>query len=241
MQIIDEAYEWSAANPDTTTVYKSQITKYDPDANGRYRHVGAQFKNSVLDRTAKNYTIANLYAIAWGGFDKAVQVGYENFPSERTIVEAKDTFRIASPTYYMDEEKMKRRFGSLGKWVKENTYCYTLVLHTADSSLLFKTMQRDLINVFGDKGSIEKRKVCRYEISGENNIKSAGRKPSMSITPYGATVVNMSMFSIFHTLKKYINVLRYGTIKLMPFIDETNWNGNLTLNFLLLIYQILVY
>lgn len=229
MQIVNEAVQRSLANPDTTTLFTSTLTRHMPDSlrYNRYRYVGPQFKHRVIDRTF-NYPISHLYSVAFGMYDAK---GFENYSIyDRVIVESKDSLKIQYPSYYSDLPP-----GALQAWKQENTYCYTLVLPPGqtDSLSRFKVMQRDLVRYFGYECRIAQRNVkCLIlKATGPNVSKTKGDTTMAKITTYGVVLKNQPIDHLLSGLQKYVNGIPLGTTRYLPVVDETGWKENIDISF----------
>lgn len=113
--------------------------------------------------------------------------------------------------------------GDYSTWVPQHTYCYDLLTPPMTLEKIREKMVNDLVNYFGYKAEIEKRKIKCFVIRSDKNVKraiSSGGKPQYNFSN------NQEPKSMTNQpISKLIYYLNYSLPA--PVIDETNFTQSI--------------
>jgi|GEM_PF-370008 len=140
---------------------------------------------------------------------------------KRTILEVTDSSALLFDRAKSDKES----------WENENLYTYELIVPLAEADSLYQFVLRDLNKYSGYYGKVERRKVkCLVLIrtSADDKIKTQGGKALFGINEFkkGKQIIKNLPVSRFI---RGLNAVRVITL---PVIDETNYPGNIDIEFL---------
>lgn len=158
---------------------------------------------------AYNYPLLSIIKAAWEHFPEQT---FEN--NNRVALEVNDSSVFIQPG---DPNRYK-------EWAVKNAYAYELNIPFAKKNELFTIMQQDILRLFDYDIKIEKRRRPCYILfltSSEDKLKSKGiSKRTPSLAKDSIIFKNMP-------LKIFLSGLNRESPK--PFIDETNYDGNVDL------------
>jgi hypothetical protein len=142
--------------------------------------------------------------------------GTQYFPLNKLLLEVKDPSKIVN----------NKDLQSYADWIKENGFCYELIVPAAKAKLLFKIMQHDLSVIFSEYDvKVEKRKInciTLIRTSTIDKLKSKGGTPSIDIDPYQCQLTNTFLSHFFRKIETF-----YLQDSPMPIINATGYTGKI--------------
>lgn len=182
--------------------FQSLITGYLPGLAGRMDVI--RNGGGIRRITLTNYPIQSLLALAWSSDERQITVN-------RIVVKAKDPSRLSSNESGARYER----------WLRENGYCYELILPPNLSTNAFEIMRTEMARLFPQyHATMEVRNVNSLVLmrtSGADKIRSKGGTPAITNDQYGITLTNTSLRTLHAQLNFYLQHLS------TPVIDHTGY------------------
>lgn len=188
-------------------VYHSLFTRFISGIGGGY----SVYTDSIRGRkiTGRNQSVSTLYKIAYS------PLGY--FGRNRMLLEVKDTIPLSFTG------------GRLGDWLKDNTYCYELIVPPSMKTDAFEIMRQDLRKFFKNyTAAVEKRKVKCLVLTRTSKIDkllSRGSAPVAGFNSQGCQISNKNL-DVFTSRLGMLYLQRSD----LPVINGTGYQGKVDLN-----------
>ncbi|TAJ47421.1 MAG: TlpA family protein disulfide reductase [Chitinophagaceae bacterium] len=180
-------------------------------SNGASNTYGNEKPNRISQNCA---SIGQLYETAFN------ENGKHDFSAENTIIyNIKNRSRFVIP----------KDFNQMDEWKSNYSFNYELMVPETAADKLYQRMQRDLVTHFNVKGVIEKKMVKCLALVSTNRqlLKTKGEKSSTNFWIMSADTVKFMVNQPFSSLVTWLSISRQGKINDMPFIDLTNYKGNM--------------
>ncbi len=194
-------------------LYHSLLTAYSEGVPARFSYNEVD-ENGRKPRhiTVQNTTIPVLYRFAFGG-------GKNFFGDNRLIYEVRDTTKLVN----------RQQGAELEAWIRENGYCYELIVPAYMGSKLFLIMQEELARLFPQyRASVEKRKIKCWTLvrtSGADKIQSKSVERVAELTAVGCNLKNVSIGHLIMKLNEF-----YMQTFPTPIVDGTEYKGAVDLS-----------
>lgn len=194
--------------------FQSVLTLYVDGLSSRFdilRHEDG----SIARITVCNGTFKTLYGLAFSSPELFIE-------RNRIVIEASDRSK-----FIMEGSSAASR-EEIREWMRENSFCYEIMVPPHLSPDIFAIMRQDLVRIFPEyHASLQKRKVKCLVLERTSNIdkiRTKGDPINFSFAGYGATMTNCSLGLLLSQLNG-INLQHLD----MPVIDGTGYTGNVDL------------
>ena len=175
---------------------------------------GGRFRRQddvIRGRALINSSLLSMYRIV------AKQL-YPWIVDKRMILEIKDSSKLMLAYKVVNTEMV---------WFEENVYTYELIVPIADTGRLYHFMLEDLNRYSNYKGQLEKRKVRCFVLvkqSGADKILAKSVKAENRLLAEKPYVKNLRLSTVITSLNSLVKTP-------YPIVDETNYTGNVDIEF----------